>query len=178
MNECIRPLARAAAAPLVLPRTDVNERKTSLEIVPSAKYKILEEFMISCEALDFNPGAFRKDKLSVEQVNFKKFESGYEKQKKKVRREKLLRSKQGTLVKVLKQDGAEFQDGGSAPDEGLSILAKGEVIVQFRAEIRKTSPPDLMPDFSKFKKVAMAGTALRDPLPEQQPLAQVLRFLV
>ncbi|KAG8294317.1 hypothetical protein J6590_105674 [Homalodisca vitripennis] len=56
--------------------------------------------------------------------------------------------------------------------------AKGEVIVQFRAEIRKTFPPDFMPDFSKVKKVAMAGTALRDPLPEQQPLAQVLRFLV
>ncbi|KAG8285035.1 hypothetical protein J6590_089631 [Homalodisca vitripennis] len=48
----------------------------------------------------------------------------------------------------------------------------------YRAEIRKTSPPDFMPDFSKVKKVAMAGTALRYPLPEQQPLAQVLRFLV
>ncbi|KAG8303296.1 acyl-CoA synthetase bubblegum member [Homalodisca vitripennis] len=46
------------------------------------------------------------------------------------------------------------------------------------AEIRKTFPPDFMPDFSKVKKVAMAGTVLRDPLPEQQPLAQVLRFLV
>ncbi|KAG8292476.1 hypothetical protein J6590_038954 [Homalodisca vitripennis] len=58
------------------------------------------------------------------------------------------------------------------------LKAKGEVIVQFMAEIRKTSPPDFMPDFSKGKKVAMAGTSLRDPLPEQQPLAQVLRFLV
>ncbi|KAG8280246.1 hypothetical protein J6590_086035 [Homalodisca vitripennis] len=55
--------------------------------------------------------------------------------------------------------------------------AKGEVIVQFRAEIRKTFPPDFMPDFSKVKKVAMAGTALRDPLPEQQPLAKQVNIL-
>ncbi|KAG8307368.1 hypothetical protein J6590_023139 [Homalodisca vitripennis] len=64
------------------------------------------------------------------------------------------------------------------PEFSYPVEAKVEVIVQFRAEIRKTSPPDFMPDFSKVKKVAMAGTALRDPLPEQQPLAQVLRFLV
>ncbi|KAG8266022.1 hypothetical protein J6590_080734 [Homalodisca vitripennis] len=60
-------------------------------------------------------------------------------------------------------------------------MPKGQHDQPFRslpAEIRKTFPPDFMHDFSKVKKVAMSGTALRDPLPEQQPVAQVLRFLV
>ncbi|KAG8297172.1 hypothetical protein J6590_040315 [Homalodisca vitripennis] len=34
---CLRPSARALAAPSVLPRADVDERKTSLEIVPISK---------------------------------------------------------------------------------------------------------------------------------------------
>ncbi|KAG8249801.1 Golgi transport complex subunit 1 [Homalodisca vitripennis] len=34
---CLRPSARASAAPSVLPRADVDERKTSLEIVPISK---------------------------------------------------------------------------------------------------------------------------------------------
>ncbi|GBP47770.1 Zinc finger MYM-type protein 5 [Eumeta japonica] len=62
--------------------------------------------------------------MSREINKFRKFESGYEKQKKKDKREKFLKPQQGALVKFLKQDGAELQDGGSAAVENLSIVSR------------------------------------------------------
>ncbi|KAG8280817.1 hypothetical protein J6590_072106 [Homalodisca vitripennis] len=49
-----------------------------------------------------------------------------------------------------------------------------EVSVQLRAKIGEAFPPELIVDCGKVKQVTMVNTALRDLLPEMEPLAQHL----
>lgn len=85
--------------------------------------------------------------MSRERDKFRKFESGYEKQKKD-KREKFLKSQQGALVKFLKQNG------GSAAVENLGIVS------------RKTETPvdQTFPSTSSFNE-------LSDFLPSGNPSA-------